>query len=45
MILPADAQIVLFWGPQFIALYNDAMPPRSATSIRAPWGARQGKLG
>ena len=27
MILPADAQIVLFWGPQFIALYNDAFAP------------------
>jgi len=27
MILPADAQIVLFWGPQFIALYNDAYAP------------------
>ncbi|MEE4743589.1 ATP-binding protein [Pseudomonas alliivorans] len=25
--LPVHAQIVLFWGPQFIALYNDAYAP------------------
>ena len=24
MMLPADVQIVLFWGPEFITLYNDA---------------------
>jgi PAS domain S-box-containing protein len=24
MILPADSQIVLFWGPEFVAFYNDA---------------------
>ena len=24
LMLPAKAQIVLFWGPEFIALYNDA---------------------
>ncbi|MHA4875683.1 hypothetical protein ACX0FC_20110, partial [Enterococcus faecium] len=23
-ILPAQAQIVLFWGPEYVALYNDA---------------------
>lgn len=27
MLLPAQAQIVLFWGPQYIALYNDAYGP------------------
>ncbi|AIR91181.1 ATP-binding protein [Pseudomonas cremoricolorata] len=26
-ILPAKAQIVLFWGPEYIALYNDAYAP------------------
>ena len=23
-MLPAQAQIALFWGPEFVALYNDA---------------------
>jgi len=27
LMLPAQAQIVLFWGPDFIALYNDAYSP------------------
>ncbi|WP_338318635.1 PAS domain-containing protein [Bradyrhizobium ottawaense] len=27
MMLGADAQIVLFWGPEFVALYNDAYAP------------------
>jgi two-component sensor histidine kinase len=27
LLLPAQAQIVLFWGPQFVALYNDAYAP------------------
>lgn len=27
LMLPAQAQIVLFWGPQFVALYNDAYAP------------------
>jgi PAS domain S-box-containing protein len=27
MMLPADSQIVLFWGPEFVALYNDAYSP------------------
>ena len=27
LILPAQAQIVLFWGPDFVALYNDAYAP------------------
>jgi UPF0176 protein len=27
MLLRAEAQIVLFWGPEFVALYNDAYAP------------------
>ncbi|RZI78472.1 MAG: PAS domain S-box protein [Variovorax sp.] len=27
LLLPAQAQIVLFWGPDFIAFYNDAYAP------------------
>jgi two-component sensor histidine kinase len=27
MLLRAHAQIVLFWGPEFVALYNDAYAP------------------
>jgi PAS domain S-box-containing protein len=27
LMLPSRAQIVLFWGPEFIALYNDAYAP------------------
>src|SRR5579871_5036916 len=27
LMLPARAQIVLFWGPEFVALYNDAYAP------------------
>ena len=27
MILPADSQIVMFWGPEFVAIYNDAYAP------------------
>lgn len=27
MMLPADVQIVVFWGPEFITLYNDAYAP------------------
>nr|WP_288466613.1 PAS domain-containing protein [uncultured Pseudomonas sp.] len=26
-VLPVKAQIVIFWGPQYIALYNDAYAP------------------
>ncbi|AMN40177.1 signal transduction histidine kinase [Rhodoplanes sp. Z2-YC6860] len=26
-MLPARAQIVMFWGPEFVALYNDAYAP------------------
>jgi PAS domain S-box-containing protein len=27
VILPSAAQIVLFWGPEFVAVYNDAYAP------------------
>ncbi|MGX4771102.1 PAS domain-containing protein [Bradyrhizobium guangdongense] len=27
LVLRAEAQIVLFWGPEFVALYNDAYAP------------------
>jgi signal transduction histidine kinase len=27
LLLRAEAQIVLFWGPEFVALYNDAYAP------------------
>ncbi len=27
LMLPAQAQIVLFWGPEYVALYNDAYAP------------------
>ncbi len=27
MLLPSKAQIVLFWGPQFVSVYNDAYRP------------------
>jgi PAS domain S-box-containing protein len=27
MILPAKAEIVMFWGPDYVALYNDAYAP------------------
>ena len=27
LLLPAAAQIVLFWGPEFVAIYNDAYAP------------------
>lgn len=27
LMLPAKAQIALFWGPEFVALYNDAYVP------------------
>jgi signal transduction histidine kinase len=27
MILPARAEIVMFWGPDYVALYNDAYAP------------------
>ncbi|MGA0606984.1 PAS domain S-box protein [Phenylobacterium sp. VNQ135] len=27
LLLPAKAEIVLFWGPEYVALYNDAYAP------------------
>ena len=27
ILLPSRAQVVLFWGPEFIAIYNDAYAP------------------
>jgi signal transduction histidine kinase len=27
ILLPSKAQIILFWGPEFVALYNDAYRP------------------
>jgi signal transduction histidine kinase len=27
MLLPSKAQIILFWGPEFVVLYNDAYRP------------------
>jgi hypothetical protein len=27
LMLPAKAQIVIFWGPEFVAIYNDAYAP------------------
>ena len=27
MLLPSKAQIILFWGPEFVSLYNDAYRP------------------
>src|SRR4029453_10302378 len=27
MLLPSKAQIILFWGPEFVILYNDAYRP------------------
>ena len=27
IMLPAQAQIVMFWGEEFVALYNDAYAP------------------
>ena len=27
LLLPAAAEIVLFWGPDFVAIYNDAFAP------------------
>ena len=27
MLLPSKAQIILFWGPEFVVFYNDAYRP------------------
>lgn len=38
IILPSRAQIVLFWGPEFIALYNDAYIPTIGHKHPAAFG-------
>lgn len=38
IILPAQAQIVLFWGEDFIALYNDAYAPTIGNKHPAAFG-------
>jgi PAS domain S-box-containing protein len=35
ILLPSRAQIVLFWGPDLIALYNDAYSP--VLGMKHPW--------
>ena len=35
ILLPSRAQIVLFWGPEFIAIYNDAYAP--VFGAKHPW--------
>lgn len=38
LALPSDAQIVIFWGPAFIALYNDAYRPTIGQKHPAAFG-------
>jgi hypothetical protein len=40
-------QIVLFWGPDFVALYNDAYAPTIGGKHpkARTWSARAGELG
>ena len=35
ILLPSKAQIVLFWGPELVALYNDAYAP--VFGAKHPW--------
>ena len=35
ILLPSKAQIILFWGPEFVVLYNDAY--RSVFGAKHPW--------
>ncbi|MEH6952629.1 PAS domain S-box protein [Nitrobacter sp. NHB1] len=52
LMLPAKAQIVLFWGPEFLALYNDAYastigdkhPTALARPARENWAELWGDL-
>jgi PAS domain S-box-containing protein len=39
MLLPSKAQIVLFWGPELVALYNDAY--REIFGTKHPWALGQ----
>ena len=38
LLLPAAAEIVLFWGPDYVALYNDAYAPTIGTKHPAALG-------
>ena len=35
MLLPSQAQIILFWGPDLVSLYNDAYRP--VLGVKHPW--------
>jgi hypothetical protein len=35
MLLPSRAQIILFWGPDLVGLYNDAYAP--VLGLKHPW--------
>jgi hypothetical protein len=39
MLLPSKAQIVLFWGPSLIAIYNDTY--REVFGTKHPWALGQ----
>jgi signal transduction histidine kinase/DNA-binding response OmpR family regulator len=39
LLLPSKAQIVLFWGPELVALYNDAYKP--VFGRKHPWALGQ----
>src|SRR5512144_1404250 len=39
ILLPSKAQIVLFWGPDLITIYNDAYRP--AFGAKHPWALGQ----
>jgi hypothetical protein len=41
MLLPSKAQIILFWGPEFVVFYNDAYHSVFGASIRRPRLARR----
>ena len=47
MLLPSKAQIVLFWGPEFVRLYNDAYRPvfgaKHPHALGLPGAGRHGK--
>ena len=45
LILPAQAEIVLFWGAQFIAICNDAYAPTIGEKHRARLAGRRGRTG
>src|SRR5215469_11610156 len=45
LMLPAKAQIVLFWGPEFVALYNDAYAPTIGEKHPRALGDPRGRTG